>query len=130
VTEHLSDLLEKAEGDPTGRVDVVNPAIWDGLDAQHHRLWSEARTNHQRRTRELAEYRRESLATSHRARVSLLEEQLGQAINEKIQKMRQSQIAAAEDDYAHRIQELDIAMERTEVTADPVAYGVINIEEI
>ncbi len=128
VTEHLSGLVEKAKRDPTGRVDVADPAIWDGLDAQHHRLWSEARTNHQRRTRELAEYRRESLTTSHRARISLLEEQLSQASNEKIQKMRRSQIAAAEADYAHRIQELDIAMERAEVTAGPVAYGVIQVD--
>ena len=59
----------------------------------------------------------------------LLEEQLSQATNEKIQKMRRSQIAAAEADYARRIQELDIAMERAEVTAGPVAYGVIHVEE-
>jgi len=127
MTEHLSGLLEKAERDPAGRVDVADPALWDGLDAQHHRLWSEARTNHQRRTRELAEYRRESLATSHRARISLLEEQLSQATNEKIQKMRRSQIAAAEADYARRIQELDIAMERADVTAGPVAYGILHV---
>lgn len=128
VTEHLSGLLEKAETDPTGRVDVADTTLWDGLDAQHHRLWSEARTNHQRRTRELAEYRRESLATSHKARISLLEEQLSQATDEKIQKMRRSQIAAAEVDYARRIQELDIAMERADITAQPVAYGVLIVE--
>ena len=128
MTEHLSGLLEKAERDPTGRVDVTDPAIWDGLDAQHHRLWSEARTNHQRKTRELAEYRRESLATSHSARISLLEEQLSQATNEKIQKMRRAQIATAEADYARHIQELDIAMERADVTAQLVAYGVLFVE--
>jgi len=129
VTKHLSRLLETAESVPTERVDVPDPNIWDGLDAQHHRMWSEARTQHQRRTQELAEYRRESLTTSHRARIALLEEQLEQATNEKIQKMRRSQIAAAEADYARRIQELDIAMERSEITAGPVAYGVIQVDE-
>ena len=69
------------------------------------------------------------LTTSHRARIALLEEQLEQATNEKIQKMRRSQIAAAEADYARRIQELDIAMERAEITAGPVAYGVIQVDE-
>ncbi len=128
VTAHLSGLVERAERDPIGRIDIADPAIWDGLDAQHHRLWSKARKNHQQRTRELAEYRRESLTTSHRARISLLEEQLSQASNEKILKMRRSQIAAAEADYARRIQELDIAMERAEVTAAPVAYGVIQVD--
>ena len=128
VTGHLSGLVERAERYPIGKIDVADPTIWDGLDAQHHRLWSEARKNHQRRTQELAEYRRESLTTSHRARISLLEEQLSQASNEKIQKMRRSQIAAAEADYARRIQDLDIAIERADVTAQLVAYGVLFIE--
>jgi hypothetical protein len=128
LTERLSGLLENAERDPTERVEIANPSIWDALDAQHHRLWSEARANHQRRTQELAEYRRESLATSHKARISLLEEQVLQATNEKIHKMRLSQVIAAEADYARRIQELDIAMERAEVTAGPVAYGVIQVD--
>ncbi len=130
VTEHLAGLLEKAEKDPTGNADVANSEVWDELDVQHYKLWSEACATHQRQTRELSEYRRESLATSHKARISLLEEQLGQASNEKIQKMRRSQIAAAETDYARRIQDLDIAVERADVTAGPVAYGVITVERI
>jgi ATP-dependent helicase HepA len=127
VTAHLGRLLEKAvdaSNDDPG--DGVSP-VWDQLDVQHYKLWSEARAKHRQRTQELAEYRRESLSTSHRARIALLEEQFKQASNEKIQKMRQSQIAAAEADYARRIQELDIAMERADITAGPVAYGIIKI---
>ena len=41
--------------------------------------------------------------------------------------MRQSQIATAEADYARRIQELDIAMERADLIAEPVAYGILEI---
>jgi hypothetical protein len=128
VTAHLASLLEKAEDASTDELPGAGVPGWDDLDAQHYKLWSEARAKHQQRTRELAEYRRESLATSHRARISLLEEQLKQADNEKIQRMRQSQIAAAEADYARHIQDLDIAMERADITAGPVAYGVIHVE--
>jgi ATP-dependent helicase HepA len=128
VTAHLGRLLEKAADatiDDPG--DGGSPA-WDELDAQHYKLWSEARAKHRQRTQKLAEYRRESLSTSHRARIALLEEQLKQASNEKIQKMRQSQIAAAEADYARRVQDLDIAMERADVIAGPVAYGVLVVD--
>ena len=58
----------------------------------------------------------------------LLEEQLKQTNNEKIQAMRQSQIAAAEADYARHIQDLDIAAERADIISGPVAYGVLYIE--
>jgi len=129
VTLHLTDLLEKAEEAPKDELLGAGAHAWDDLDAQHYRLWSEARAKHRRRTQELAEYRRESLATSHRARIALLEEQLRQAGNEKIQKMRQSQIVTAEADYARRIQDIEIAMERADIVAEPVAYGVINVTE-
>ena len=127
VTAHLGHLLENAidatDDDPG---DAGFP-VWDELDTQHHKMWSDARTKHRQRTQELAAYRRESLSTSHRARIALLEEQLKQSSNEKIQRMRQSQIAAAEADYARRIQALDIAMERADVTAEPVGYGVVQV---
>ena len=127
VTTHLASLLERAEAISTAEPRSGGSPAWDVLNEQHHRLWSEARAKHRRRTQELAEYRRESLATSHRARISLLAEQLKQSSNEKIQKMRQSQIAAAEADYARHTQELNIAVERADVTAGPVAYGVLHV---
>jgi superfamily II DNA or RNA helicase len=127
VTAHLGRLLEKAVDATTEVPGDGGAPVLDELDAQHYKLWSEARAKHRQRTQELAEYRRESLSTSHRARIALLEEQLKQASNEKIQKMRQSQITTAEADYARRIQNLDIAMERADVTAEPVAYGLIQV---
>ncbi len=128
ITSHLGRLLEKAEENPISEDDIPTSSAWDGLDAQHYKLWSVAREKHKQRTQDLAQYRRESLTTSHRARISLLEEQLGQASNDKISRMRQAQIATAEADYARHIQELDIAMERADITAQPVAYGVITVK--
>ncbi len=130
VTPHLNKLLEKAEENPASEDNIPELSAWDEFDAHHYKLWSEAREKHQRRTQELAQYRRESLTTSHRARIALLKDQLDQATDEKIRRMRQSQIDSAEADYARRIQELDIATERADITAQPVAYGVINIEEV
>ncbi len=80
---------------------------------------------HRQETQEVAAYRRESLSTSHKARIALLEEQLEQAGNENIQRMRRSQIAAAEADFKRRTQELDSAMERADIIFQPVAYGMI-----
>ena len=127
ITEHLGSLLETAVDCPDKMQNEPNDLAWDDLDTQHYHLWCSARAMHRQKTQELAEYRRESLSISHRARVSLLEEQLRQATNEKIQKMRQSQINTAEADYARRVQELDIAAERADILTDPIAYGIIHI---
>ena len=125
LTPHLGRLLEKTEdADGQNRSDS---AVWDKLDAHHYKLWSEARAKHRQETQELAAYRRESLSTSHQARIALLEEQLEQASDEKIRRMRRSQIDSAEADYARRIKELDSAMEKADIIAEPVAYGILNI---
>lgn len=127
ITPHLTRLLEKAvDADEPG--DHAMP-VWDDLDAQHYQLWAAAQAEHTQRTQELAAYRRESLSTSHRARIGLLAEQHEQASDQNIRRMRQSQIAAAEADYSRRLQELDRAMESADVVTEPVAYGTLIIEE-
>ena len=129
LTPHLDRLLENAVDVATDEQGDSNFAAWDELEAQHYQQWSAARAEHQQRTQELAAYRRESLSTSHKARIGLLNEQLGQANDEKIQRMRQSQIDSAEADYARRVEELNKAIERADVVHEPVAYGVLIVEE-
>ena len=127
---HLDRLLEKAVDATTeGQGDNDSP-VWGELEARHYQLWSAARAEHRQRTLDLAAYRRGSLSTSHRARIGLLNEQLEQANDEKIRRMRQSQIDSAGADYARRIEELDRAIERADVVHEPVAYGVLIIEEV
>ena len=127
LTPHLSRLLEEAVDAPPDDPGNNAPPVWDALDVQHHELWSKVRVQHQQHTQELVAYRKESLSTSHRARLALLQDQLKQASDEKLQRMRRSQIETAGADYERRIQELDKAMERADILAEPVAYGVLLI---
>ena len=126
LTPHLSRLLESAVDNDLQ--DGNQPTMQDALETLHQQLWAEEREKHRQRTRTLADYRRESLSTSHQARVALLQEQLRQATSENIRRMRQYQIANAEADYNRRIRELDDAMARADITAEPVAYGIMEVE--
>ena len=128
VTSHLVDLLKNAQEAPRELLDSNCSLKWDDLEEQHYKQWAEARENHRQRTRKFADYREESLTTSHRARIAMLNEQLQQNENENIQKMHLSQIASAEEDYARHKQELNIAAERSDITAEAVAYGVLIID--
>ena len=123
---HLSRLLEDA-ADSNVR-ETNQAAMRDELETLHQQLWAEAREDHRQNTQELAAYRRESLRTSHRARVALLHEQLRQATSENIRRMRGYQIANAEADYNPRNRELDDAMTRADITAEPVAFGILEVE--
>jgi ATP-dependent helicase HepA len=128
LTAKLPALLETAESLDAATAEIPDISAWDTLDARHYALWTSALKSHRQRTMEIAKFQKESLFTSHEARMALLNEQLAQAGHEKIRKMRESQIVAAEADYSRRIQQLDIARERADIAAQPMVFGVISIE--
>ncbi|PKK89287.1 MAG: helicase [Candidatus Wallbacteria bacterium HGW-Wallbacteria-1] len=127
LTDCLVELLKKAEDNLEALPDL-SESVWVALEDSHYDQWNQARILHQRETMAKAEFRRESLSTSHRGGIALLEEKLSQAVNQKIQKMRRSQLENAEADYSRHIQELDMAVERADIVAGVVAYGVMLIE--
>jgi ATP-dependent helicase HepA len=128
LTERFLSLLEKAE--PAKIVDVPFPptTAFDELEAEHHRLWSSERADHEARTRLMATARLESLRASHRSRMILLREQRVQATDERIRRMRDSQVQTAEADYERRATEIEEAARRADILASVVAQGVLIVE--
>ena len=122
---HLNYLLERAEdGDTQENHTLIEQ---DVLEKVQQQLWAEARGKHRERTQALANYRKESLLTSHQKRVAILEEKIAQATDSRIQLMRQSELANAETDYRRRIQEFDKAIAKADITSEPVAYGILEV---
>lgn len=128
VTSRLSELLENAEMAQVEEEDLSDLSKWEKLDLYHYEIWARARELHRERTKELVKFRKESLTKSHQARIALLTDQLNQATDERIKRMRRSQLESAESDYARRIQEIEIATERVDIIAEPVAFGIIYTE--
>ena len=125
LTPRIAHLLANA-------LDTAEHALLSGrarqaLDEEHYRQWYTARADHRLQTKDLASYRRESLSTSHRARMVLLAEQLAHADDQKIRRMRQSQIATAQADYKRRLDDLDTAMSAADIIAETVAYGQLDV---
>ena len=55
----------------------------------------------------------------------MLEDRLANATNDKILRMRQAQLTNAEVDYQRHVAELEQAVSRADLNAEPVAYGVV-----
>ena len=103
-------------------------ATLDALDSWHHELWLERRAAHIAETAEIARFRRDSLNASHRARIAVLQEQLGKASEERIRRMRSAQIARAAADHGEALAGLAQAEARADILARRVAGGVIKLE--
>lgn len=127
LTAALPNLLPKANPCDLPLINMPDETVCNELDIVHHRLWSEARQVHRQRTEAVARARRESLTTSHNARIALIKEQLSSTTNDKIRRMRQSQIDTAEADYARRMNDLNGASDKADILARPVAFGVIDV---
>jgi hypothetical protein len=100
----------------------------EALDSWHHELWLERRAGHIAETAEIARFRRDSLNASHRARMTVLEEQLAFASEERIRRMRTAQIARAAADHKEALASLARDEARADILARRVAAGVIELE--
>lgn len=98
------------------------------LEQIHYRLWSDARAEHIERVQQTTRTRLASLATSHAARLAVLEEQRDGNTDARIRRMRDSQIDAANRDYTRRMEDLKLAAEQGEIIAEAVAFGVLMVE--
>jgi len=128
ITERFLDVLEHAMLVQPGEIQLPDQAVFDQLDVYHHRLWKNAQEAHKTYNVQLAQYRKESLQTSHQAQLSQLHTQLAQANEENIRRMRQAQIVNAEADFHRRMDELDRAAQRADISAQPVAFGIILVK--
>jgi hypothetical protein len=123
----LKTLMENAIDDHDHPFQEIPSETLELLDQQHHTQWSNALESHRHETRALANYRKESLTRNHQSRIAILEEQYHQVSDEKIKRMRKSQIETAQADYDRRILDLNRAAESADIIAEPIAYGWIRI---
>jgi len=130
IADRFLDVLEHGSPIQPGEIQLPDHAVFDRLDVYHQGIWSKAQAVHKAYNIELAQYRKESLQTSHRAYISQLHTQRTQAKEENIRRMRLAQINNAEVDFNRRMDELDRASQRTDISAQPVAFGVIVVKGV
>ena len=107
---------------------ALSPQVdFDKLDAQHHTKWTAAQANHIAANRQMVEHRIQSLMVSHQARCKAIEDQIARASNEKIQLMKQSELARANADFNRRMEELQQVASSGDIRASAVLFGAIAI---
>lgn len=97
------------------------------LEDRHFEMWADARATHIDRTRSHIENQLSSLATTHQARVQLLEDQIATASHENIRRMRESELRSVEEDFDARAGRLRKSIERSDITATLLCSGYIAV---
>ncbi|MBI4847003.1 MAG: DEAD/DEAH box helicase family protein [Nitrospirae bacterium] len=128
VSSSFMQLITTATDAEEGLYGLPDKHVFDELDKQHYGLWINARDKHVQSNNRMIEFRTESLKTSHNARLNQLNDLLSRAENDRIQRMRISQIASAEVDFQRRMKEIEEARTKADIISEPVAFGVFIIE--
>ena len=128
LTEGIMKVMSNCKPSVNECQGELSDSFRETLEENHYPVWQTARNQHRERVLQLAEFRKHSLKASHEARMALLGEQLEQATEEKIRRMRQAQLANAEADYNRRMQELDDAATRADIRVKLVAYGILRVQ--
>lgn len=97
------------------------------LEQHHYRLWLDSRAAHIEQVQQHVSSRMNSLRTTHNARIAVLKDQLEANSDEKIQRMKQSQIETANRDYRRHVEQLELAAKQADILAEAVAFGILEI---
>ena len=121
ITELLETAVDKPDRTPPETAGSLH------LDERHHKRWRAARANHMAENRELVQHREQSLTVSHRARCKLLEDQIDNATNAKIRRMKEAELHRANVDYQHRSAELQRLADSADIHAALVVEGLLHV---
>ena len=108
--------------------DTITEETRNALESRHYEAWSDARAGHIENTQRVAEFRRSSLETSHKARMALINAQLAEAQNDKIRTMKSRQRENAQADFERRMREIEEASGKADITTQPVGWGILRVE--
>ena len=127
IASHIEHLLKDAIDNTVYNISDTSKEKWKTLDDNHYNIWNKARIEHIEKNKRIIQFQRESLSTSHKARMALLEERLNNSENDSIRRMWQGAIVKAASDYTRHIQDLELAETKADIEFEPVAYGVLSI---
>lgn len=127
IESTLLSLLGRAT-DPERR-GIIRLQDFEELEERHHSKWLSARASHIEKNQEIAEYKIQSLTASHRERIRILQKQADSAIDNRIRRMRLSQLEHAEALFARQIAKMTEDGSGGDIIATPVLLGSLIIKD-
>ena len=117
---------------------LAGPSVADGSDAlsaddlsaleqRHYTEWEQARSQHQERSRSRARAKLTSLSASSMANLQLIESQISDAKDDRIRRMRASQFATAEADFARQRTQLEVVARQSDIESELLVTAIVEV---
>ncbi len=106
----------------------VHSASWDLMDGRHYEKWQVAKEEYARFVKEDCSYRVDQLRQTHTKREMVLRGQMESVTDEKITRMRKSQLEKLARDYVSQKKALEETIQKADIHTMLLVRGVIHIE--
>lgn len=103
-------------------------SVWETLEVNHLKLWDVAKTEHKRDAEESCNYKVESLTNSFNSRERILQQQIADAYDENILRMRRAELENAKTKYNTRVADLLQEAEKADIHIRLLVNGVLFVE--
>ena len=117
----LLEDVDSSESKPNGQFN------WSSIENHHVSMWLEAREKHKSEIKALEAYKLESITNTFRNRIRSLEQQIKDAYDENIKRMRQSELDTVREKYSRKITEIKEIADKADVLTTLLVNGVITI---
>ena len=126
IAQELPAILEEASG-----LENKNDAVfdWTDLEKQHVQLWLSAKDKYKRDVKTVVKFKLESLANTHRNRVRSLEQQICDAYDSNIKRMKQSELETVQVNYARKVANIQDMADRAEIYTTLLVNGIVIVTE-
>ncbi|MFC1791046.1 DEAD/DEAH box helicase [Gemmatimonadota bacterium] len=126
LAERLLRLLPKAR-DIDSETGSIPSRIQARLEEAHYAMWVDARAEHVAENAHIAAIKRASLESSHAGRMEILRQQLSEAQNDRIRRMRGAQMENAKADYGRQLALIEVGLRRADIISNPIGWGVLRV---
>lgn len=128
IDARLLDLLQRAIDCEPSDSRSVSAADIEVLETRHYAMWKDALTAYRRRIVDLAKFKETSLNASHEGRMAMLNDRLASSTEDKIRRMRQSEIDRAVREFNERSSELKRSSDQADITTERIMIGTIEVK--
>ena len=109
--------------------DGPHTSVWDAMDKLHYEKWQAEKTAYIKDIREECEYRLDQLRHSFNQREAVYRAMISNAEDERIIRMRQSQLDKLTADFEQQKRKLDDTVTRVDIRTNLQVKGILHVEE-
>ena len=101
---------------------------WDSIDGLHYNMWENAKKEYVEMIREECEFRTEQLTQSFTKREQILNGQIMNSTDERILRMRTSQLDNLRNTFKQQKMKIEEAVNRADINTQMLVKGVVHVE--